>query len=343
MSSIVEKYSDKGISGLANLGNTCYINSCMQILSHCYNFNELLSSLNIDTLNKIEDSILLIEWKNLRDLMWSKNCTISPNRYINCVQKVSRHKKLHLFSGFAQNDLPEFLIFLIDCFHNSLKRKVDMNIVGQAFNETDNLAKTCFTMIKDMYSETYSELLNLFYGIHVSLIHSYTDNKTMSIKPEPYCLINLPIPENTTSCTIYDCFDIYTAREYLDGDNAWYNEQEKVKQNVYKSISFWSLPEILIVDFKRFNNTNRKINTLISTPLTNLDLSKYVIGYDKESFKYELFGICNHSGGCLGGHYTSFVKNANNKWYHFNDTIVNEIKPEQLITNKAYCYFYKKL
>ena len=78
-------------------------------------------------------------------------------------------------------------------------------------------------------------------------------------------------------CNIYDCFDLYTTHEYLEGDNAWYNEETKTKENVYISISFWSLPEILIIDFKRFNNTNTKINTIISTPLSNLDLSKYSV------------------------------------------------------------------
>ena len=38
----IEKYKNKGLSGMANLGNTCFINSCMQVLSHTYKFNELL-------------------------------------------------------------------------------------------------------------------------------------------------------------------------------------------------------------------------------------------------------------------------------------------------------------
>lgn len=336
-----DKYKDRGLTGLANLGNTCYINSTMQILSHCYVFNEVLENIDFKKLNNVNDSILLNEWKDLKDLMWSKNCTISPNRFINSIQQISSSKNLELFSGFAQNDLPEFLIFIIDCFHNALQRNVEMNIVGSAKNNTDNLAKICYKMIKNMYSNTYSELLSMFYGIHVSLIESISNNEKLSITPEPFCLIDLPIINNN-NCTIYDCLDYYTSKELLEGDNAYLNEKTNAKESVHKYINFWSFPDILIIALKRFNNSNKKINTLVDTPLENLVLSKYVVGYDKESFVYDLFGITNHHGGCLGGHYTSFVKNANNNWYHFNDTNVNEVKDTQLITNKAYCYFYKK-
>ena len=74
-------------------------------------------------------------------------------------------------------------------------------------------------------------------------------------------------------------------------------------------------------------------------------MSKYVVGYNKEQYIYNLIGICNHSGGTSGGHYTSFVKDAEeNKWFHYNDTQVTEINDlSQLITPKAYCLFYKKI
>ena len=338
----LEKYKDKGLTGLANLGNTCYLNSCMQILSNCYELNNLLNTLNQEKVNKCADSVLLLEWKALKDMMWSKNCIISPNRFVNCVQKVSQFKNIDLFSGFAQNDLPEFLIFIIDCFHTSIKRKVEMNINGEVQNEKDSLAKACFSMIKNMYSETYSELLNLFYGIHVSQLHGKSDDKLLSYKPESFCIIDLPIPNNTDNCSIYDCLDLYTSRELLEGDNAWLDDNDNIKKDVYKSIGFWSFSEILIVDFKKFTNFNKKLNVTITTPLTNLDLSKYVIGYDKDKYIYDLFGICNHSGGCMGGHYTAYVKNANNKWYHYNDTNVSEIAENKVINTKGYCYFYRK-
>ena len=106
---------------------------------------------------------------------------------------------------------------------------------------------------------------------------------------------------------------------------------------------FWSFPTILVIDIKRFNSTNRKNQIMIDFPLKKLDLSKYVIGYNKESYIYDLYGVCNHSGSSLGGHYTSFIKNANGKWYHYNDSDVSEVSEENhIISPKAYCFFYRK-
>ena len=93
---------------------------------------------------------------------------------------------------------------------------------------------------------------------------------------------------------------------------------------------------------KRFNNRFQKNQILVTFPLDDLDLSDYVIGYKKEIYKYELYAVCNHSGGVMGGHYTAFVKNANRKWYHFNDSSVLEIQENQILTSKAYCFFYRK-
>ena len=335
------KYANKGLTGLVNLGNTCYLNSCMQILSHCYPLNELLQdSIDNNKINNILDTVLLVEWNNLRKLMWSNNCIISPNRYVNAVQKISLKKNRELFTGFIQNDFPEFLIFLLECFHNSLKRDVDMKIKGTIKNDTDKLAKKCYETIKIHFNNNYSEIINKFYGVQVTRIQSLKDNNLLSSATDPYCLVSLSISKVTNN--IYDCLDNYCEDEIMKDDNAWFNDDTKSYENVNKNIKFWSLPEILIIDLKRFDNNMKKISKKIDVPLTDLDLSKYVIGYNNTSYVYDLFGVCNHMGSSFSGHYTAYIKNANSNWYEFNDQVITNIDRNKVITNNAYCFFFIK-
>lgn len=331
-----------GLTGLANLGNTCFINSTIQCLSHTKEFNDYLNKESYkEKLNKKPDSLLLIEWDKLRKMMWSEDCTISPGGFIQSVQRVANIKDKPLFTGWAQNDLPEFLLFIIDCFHNSICRQVEMNITGTIKNDKDIMAKRCYEMMQQMYKNEYSEVLKMFYGIHVSQICS-VDGKIVGANPEPYFMIDLPIFNRESN--IIECFDNYTAKERLDGDNQWYNEKTKQKQPVDKGIVFWSFPNILVIDFKRFSNQNRKNQNMVHFPETNLDLTKYVVGYNKESYKYDLYGICNHTGSVQGGHYFSYIKVNDKNWYEFNDTQIKKIDNAQnkIHSPMAYCLFYKK-
>ena len=337
----IKKYKNKGLSGLANLGNTCFINSCIQILSHTYELNQFLDNESYKKkLKNKYDSTLLIEWDNLRKILWNENCIVSPGRFIKTIQKVAKIKKMEIFTGYSQNDVSEFLLFLIDCFHNSLSREIKMTISGKPEDETDILALKCFKMIQNTYSKDYSEIWNLFYGVNVSEITRVDNNKILSQNPEPFFMIDLPIPNNNTSPSLIDCFNHYVEGEIIENYN---DEEANEKINIKKRILFWSFPNILAIDLKRFNNRFQKNQIYVSFPL-DLDLSPYVIGYKKNKFKYELYGVCNHSGSTMGGHYTSYVKNANNKWYHYIDTSVSEVGiNDSIVSPKAYVLFYRKV
>ena len=182
------------------------------------------------------ESVLLLEWDNLRKLMWSNNCVISPTKFLKTIQTVAQLKEMEMFSGYSQNDLPEFLLFLIDCFHTSLSREIKMTITGNPENETDKIAIQCFEMIKNMYSKEYSEIWNIFYAVHVSELTNLKTGEKIKITPEPYFMIDLPIPENNKSPSLIDCFNYYVEGEILEGDNGWYNEDTKERIDIIKKI-----------------------------------------------------------------------------------------------------------
>ena len=55
-----------------------------------------------------------------------------------------------MFTGFEQNDMPEFLIFLLDCIHNSICRPISVNVTGKPKIKKDNLAIVCYKHIKEI-------------------------------------------------------------------------------------------------------------------------------------------------------------------------------------------------
>ncbi|XP_017548184.2 ubiquitin carboxyl-terminal hydrolase 32-like [Pygocentrus nattereri] len=57
---------------------------------------------------------------------------------------------------------------------------------------------------------------------------------------------------------------------------------------------------------------------------------------------YDLYAISCHSGILGGGHYVTYAKNPNEKWYCYNDSSCKEVNPEEIDTDSAYILFYEQ-
>lgn len=337
--------SVNGLSGLINFGNTCYMNSAIQCLSNIKIFRDyFLKKEFVEDLNKEKMEFnLVIQWYKLLLGLWRKNCTISPQSFRKEIRLLALKQEMNLnFVGNNQNDVQEFIVFLLNSMHNCLGRKVDMKISGSVKNELDKKALEAMKSWKSFFKDDYSIFIDLFYSQHSSSIYDLDKNIKSTIYG-PMCYYTIPIPEEKEDINIYDCLDLYTNFERMDEDNRWYNEETKEYIDCYKQIKFWNTPKILIIVLKRFLNNGEKISNFIDFPINELNLNKYCIGYKKNKNIFDLVCISNHVGNLNFGHYYAYCKNSsNNKWYNFNDNSVEEIDENKIVSSSAYCLFYQK-
>ncbi|KAM9515548.1 ubiquitin carboxyl-terminal hydrolase 43 isoform 4-T4 [Guaruba guarouba] len=70
------------------------------------------------------------------------------------------------------------------------------------------------------------------------------------------------------SCTLDECFQLYTKEEQLAPDDAWRCPHCKVPQQGTVKLSLWTLPDILIIHLKRFHQVaerRHKLTTLVAS------------------------------------------------------------------------------
>ena len=352
-------FFNKGIIGLSNEGNTCYINSILQCLLHSYEFTYFLSQHN-NWKDKIKkntpfDTLILLELHNLFKLVWknghfnndvrnkriSNTQSIQPIKFLDIFYKCAFKKGMVEFADLRQNDTSEFLSFIIQSCHNSLSRNINFSIVKQnnKLTNIDELALKTYETFKNMHSNDWSEILPIFYGMEVTKVESL-ESDYINYTPMPFFNLTLEVVNNDT---LYKCLDSYTSCEELNNDNKLFIDKNNRHELIKRSINFWNLPSVLIITLKRFNNNNQKINKYIDIPHI-LNMNKYIIGYNtKNDTCFELYAICNHMGGTRGGHYTANIKHANDIWFNCNDTHIHQIDNKNVITPYAYCLFYRKL
>ena len=330
---------DKGLCGLVNFGNTCYMNSAIQCLSNTFLLTEYIFTNNFKSNN-----VLINEWKKLLKGLYHENCVVSPISFLKTIINIANEKDIE-FAFSNQNDVSEFLVFFIDQLHEEIKRKVSITISGSIINNKDKMAFDAMTQWKSFFKNNYSEIINIFYGQLVSRIYVTENNnyQEKSSNYSPICFFNLSIPQTSNETDIYDCFDLFTQNIELNGDNKWKCDKTNNYYDAIQNIKIWKFPSILIINLKRFNNSRRKIKKLIDFPIDNLDLRKYCEGYDAHKSIFNLYAICNHSGNLNSGHYYAYCKNLNNKWYKYNDRNVSLLDESNIVTSNAYCLFYKKI
>ncbi|XP_070767136.1 ubiquitin carboxyl-terminal hydrolase 19 isoform X2 [Enoplosus armatus] len=157
--------------------------------------------------------------------------------------------------------------------------------------------------------------------------------------------------------TLEQCLNLFTKPEVLAPEEAWYCPKCQQHREASKQLLLWRLPNILIIQLKRFSFRSfiwrDKINDMVDFPVRNLDLSKFCIGQKDEMQQppiYDLYAVINHYGGMIGGHYTAYARLPSDKnsqrsdvgWRLFDDSTVTMVEESQVVTRYAYVLFYRR-
>uniref|UniRef100_A0A6Q2WVX5 Ubiquitin carboxyl-terminal hydrolase 8 n=1 Tax=Esox lucius TaxID=8010 RepID=A0A6Q2WVX5_ESOLU len=334
------------LTGLRNLGNTCYMNSILQCLCNTpamvdY-FNKNCYKEDINRANILgHKGEVAEEFGVIMKALWSGlyKC-ISPRDFKITIGKINDQ-----FAGYDQQDSQELLLFLMDGLHEDLNKADNRKRYKEEENDhlDDQRAADLAWSKHKLLNE--SIIVALFQGQFKSTLQCLTCHRK-SRTFETFMYLSLPLA-STNKCSLQDCLKLFSKEEKLSENNKVFCRHCKAHRDSTKKLEIWKVPPIVLVHLKRFSYEGRwkqKLQTTVDVPLENLDLSQYVIGPRTSLKRYNLFGVSNHYGGLDGGHYTAFCKNAvKQRWYKFDDHEVSEISTSAVKSSAAYIFFYSSL
>ncbi|GAM24578.1 hypothetical protein SAMD00019534_077530 [Acytostelium subglobosum LB1] len=185
----------RGVCGLTNLGNTCFMNSALQCLSHTMPFTEFfLSGRYVSDINKVnplgmKGQIAEIYGKLMRD-MWSGSSCIAPK---NLKWIIGRYAPQ--FSGYSQQDSHELISFLLDGLHEDMNRVLKKPYIEE---KEDPKEPREDSIVASEYWDNHlrrnqSVVVDLFQGQYKSTLVCSKCSK-VSITFDPFMFVTLPIP-----------------------------------------------------------------------------------------------------------------------------------------------------
>lgn len=320
-----ERYMTKGISGLVNLGNTCFMASIIQCISNTISLTDYFLSNEYITDTRVSNDHVLISFIHLLQHMWETNQVLKPSTFVRKMSKI--HDK---YFTLEQQDSHEFLLYLLEIIHLASRYKID--IIENTIQKNDLQERLYHMSIdawKKTFNNTYSIITKTFYGSFLNTRTCKSCNDTNYTFELNNCT-SIPIYE-----TIHDSLDSFFNPIALDNIVC---EKCKGKEIIGK-VDFWSSPNYLVFHLKKTPE-----NANITFPIMDLDLTRYHsdIKCDTNKYIYDLYAVNYHRGSMSNGHYWSACKNLDGKWYKYNDANTSRIKEESIVSKDAYLLFYRR-
>jgi ubiquitin carboxyl-terminal hydrolase 6/32 len=201
--SVQSMHHASGACGLHNLGNSCYMNSALQVLFNTKPlteyFRQNIHLFELNTQNKMgTKGHLTIRYAELlKEVLSAQARSIAPIKFRFCVSKFAPQ-----FADKGQHDSQELLDWLLDQLHEDLNRVTEKPYIEikDSNGRSDQLVAS--EAYEAFLKRNNSIIVDLFYGQMKSKVTCETC-KSESVRFEPFSLLSLPLPvENYVLCEI---------------------------------------------------------------------------------------------------------------------------------------------
>jgi ubiquitin C-terminal hydrolase len=342
----------KGVVGIQNMGNTCYCNSTLQLIRACPEWNAFCLTQNfVEQLKNVPEENtykkILLAYQDILKSLWSayKPAYVRPLGFISEVRKAVKGTVYEMFGIPVPNDSHEYLVYLLDCFHEAIKTEIPYieKSLDSAKSEEERMILRAENGWNKFLSKNNSEVVHRFFGMMRKTIHC-TKCENNSYQWEVFNSLKVPCEGQT--------FQEWIHNEVKDSEIEGYHCENCTKltpgndrhlAKIYSHI--WKLPHSLFITLRRFNWDGKKNMTACPYSGENVGFNEFFAAESTDPSRfwiYELRGVSDHHGSHMGGHYTAQFKHPiSGEWWWIDDETANKQGRAQFSASN-YIFFFRR-
>ncbi|XP_016552183.2 ubiquitin carboxyl-terminal hydrolase 18 isoform X2 [Capsicum annuum] len=304
--------------GLINHGNSCYANVVLQCLTH----TKPLAVYVVEKDHRGECG--LNGWCFLCEFQLHVERVIHSWEPFSPIARLSELPNIGgNLSCVKQEDAHEFMRFAIDAMQSAV-----LDEFGGRTGVSPSTQET--TVIQHIF------------GGHLQSQVKCSKCGNLSIRFEN--MMDLTVEIHGDAESLEDCLDQFTAEECMDGENMYKCDRCNDYVKASKRLMIQEAPNILTIALKRFQGGGGKLNKRVIFREC-LDLLPYMNeGDDNDYFKlYAVIVHVNMLKASDFGHYICYIKDFSGSWYRSNDSKVDKVDIDEVLSQEAYMLLYRRI